>query len=339
MTDTYRTAVLPEPGVGSLRLEERARPVLGPGDVRVRWRALSFNYRDVLVALGHYGAGVSFPLVPGSDAAGEVLETGAGVTDLRAGDRVCSHMVPDWHDGGLSPSARACSLGGPADGVFAEESVLAEDALIKLPATLAFEQAACLPVAGLTAWSALTEADLPPGLARVLLLGTGGVSVMGLAFARAMGHEVAVVSGSPDKEAAARAAGAGFTASRYDADWPARVRRWSEGGVDLVLEVGGDGTFDRSLAATRDNGTLALIGVLAQQGIPVRLDEVLMRRIRVQGTYVGSRAAFARLVEFIGTTSVTLPSPGLLLEGLERIRLGYAALQTGRHYGKCVLRL
>ena len=303
MSGVFRTAVLPEPGVGSLRLEQRERLPVSAGQVRVSWRALSFNFRDLLVALGQYGAGITYPLVPGSDAAGEVIEVGGGVTGLRAGDRVCSHMVPPWRDGPLTPELRAASIGGPQDGVFAEESVVQEQSLLKVPGELPFEQAACLPVAGLTAWSALTEAGLPPGgpdgSARVLLLGTGGVSVMGLALAKAMGHQVALVSGSAQKEALARASGADFVASRHDADWPAKVRRWSGGGVDLVLEVGGDGTFDRSLAATRDNGTLALIGVLAQSGVPVRLDEVLMRRIRVQGTYVGSYLAFRQLIDVL----------------------------------------
>ena len=336
------TATIDQYGSGALRVEWRAPEPLAPESVRVQMRALSLNYRDLLVVRGQYGSGVRLPLVPGSDGAGEIVEVGSKVSQFSPGDRVCTHMTPAWHDGPLRAEMRSSTLGGPSDGVFAQERVLPATALVSIPDDLGFSSAACLPVAGLTAWSALREAGLtdpgPHNRRRVLLLGTGGVSVLGLQLALALGHHCAVVSASEAKRSQASALGAELVLDRDDSRWPAAVRRWSNGGVDLVLEVGGDGTFDQSLSATRDNGCIALIGVLAQQGRPVRLEEVLMRRIKVQGIFVGSRAELESLVAFAARAQLR-PYIGRQFEGLEHIKLAFAAVQAGRHFGKCVVNL
>jgi len=333
-----KVAVLGQLGIGSVRVEERDPEPLHAGTVRVRLHVASLNYRDLLIAQGHYGPGIALPLVPGSDAAGEVIEVPDDRGRFQIGDRVCTHMAPDWAEGPLVPAHRTTTLGGPADGVFAEERVLPEGALVPLPATLDFDVAACLPVAGLTAWSAIREASLDQKSGRILVLGTGGVSMLGLSLAKALGLEVAITSGAENKLQLARRLGADLTLSRHDPDWPLAVRRWSDGGVDLVLEVGGDGTFDQSLQAVCDNGHIALIGVLAREHKAVRLDEVLMRRIQVNGTFTGPRAELERLVRFVAEHTVT-PHVGARVHGLGNLRLAYARLQQARHVGKCIVNL
>ena len=331
-------AFLEELGIGSLRVEERNPEPLRPGTARVRLQVASLNYRDLLIAQGHYGPGIAMPLIPGSDAAGEVVEVSAQTERLEVGDRVCTHMVPDWSDGPLTSQHRATTLGGPADGVCAQERVLPESALVRLPPTLDAEVAAWLPVAGLTAWSAIREAGLDQRGGHMLLLGTGGVSMLGLAVGKALGLRVAITSGAGEKLSLAQRLGADLTLSRHDPGWPLAVRNWSEGGVDLVLEVGGDGTFDQSLQAVRDNGYIALIGVLARQQRPVRLEEVLMRRIRVDGTFIGPRQELERLVDFVSTHDVR-PHIGARVEGLRNLKLAYARGQQGRHVGKCTIHM
>jgi NADPH:quinone reductase-like Zn-dependent oxidoreductase len=325
-------------GVANLRSEHRPSEPIGEGLVRVAIKAVSLNHRDVLVMRGTYGAGLALPLIPCSDGAGVVLEAGAGVTRLAPGDRVCAHMVPDWHDGPLEPRMRLTTLGGPAQGVLGEERVLPHGALLPIPKTLSFEEAACLPVAGLAAWSALTsETSVGPGH-RVLLIGTGGVSMLGLQIAKTLGAEVAVVSSSADKLDRVRRLGADFTANYRDGGWGQRVRRWSGGGVDVVLDVGGDATFDQSVAATRDGGCIALLGVLGHGARPISLTDVLMRRIRVQGIFVGSRTDLLRYLGFVETHALT-PLIDRLFEGLSDARRAFAYLLSGRHVGKVVIRV
>jgi NADPH:quinone reductase-like Zn-dependent oxidoreductase len=323
-------------GLANLRSEQRASEPIGEGLVRVAIKAVSLNYRDVLVMRGTYGAGLPLPLIPCSDGAGVVLEIGPGVTSLQPGDRVCAHMVPDWHDGRLEPQMRLTTLGGPAQGVLGEERVLPQTALVPIPKTLSFEQAACLPVAGLAAWCALTtEAAIGPGH-RVLLLGTGGVSMLGLQIAKKLGADVAVVSSSDEKLSRVRRLGADFTANYRRAGWGEMVRVWSGGGVDAVLEIGGN--FDQSVTATRDGGCIALLGVLGHGVRPIRLTDVLMRRIRVQGIFVGSRAELERYLGFVETHALE-PLIDRVFGGLSAARHAFAYLLTGRHVGKVVIRV
>ncbi len=328
---------IPRFGLANLRSEHRASEVLGEGQVRVAIKAVSLNHRDVLVARGTYGPGLALPLIPCSDAAGVVLEVGPAITDLEPGQRVCTHMVPDWADGRLEPRMRLTTLGGPAQGVLCEERVLPRGAVVPIPAALPFEQAACLPVAGLAAWCALTsDASIGPGH-RVLLLGTGGVSVLALSIARTLGAQVAVVSSSEDKLGRVRGLGADFTANYRGAAWGELVRRWSGDGVDLVLETGGDGTFEQSVAATRDGGCIAVLGARGHGVRSTSLTDVLMRRIRVQGVFVGSRAELERYVGFVEAHALA-PVVDRVFEGLPAARHAFAYFSTGRHVGKVVIR-
>ena len=324
-------------GVANLRSENRAPERLGPDEVRVALKAISLNYRDVLVMRGRYDSGLTLPLIPCSDGAGVVLEVGSGVTEFGPGDRVCTHLVPDWHDGRLEPWMRRTTLGGPAQGVLCLERVLPRMALLPIPGTLSFEHAACLPVAGLAAWNALATAAIGPE-SSVLVLGTGGVSMLGFQIAKKLGAKVAVTSSSDSKLARAQILGADFTVNYRQEAWAERVGQWSGGGVDAVLEIGGEGTFDKSVTATRDGGCIALLGVLARGTRPLNLSSVLMRGIRVQGIFAGSRVEFETYLRFVEAHAIE-PIIDRVFEGLAAARDAFAHLLSGRHLGKVVIRV
>lgn len=327
-------------GVGNLRLDQRPAEPLGAGMVRVAFAAVSLNHRDLLVVRGTYGPDLPLPLIPCSDGAGTIVETASDVADLRPGDRVCTHMVPDWQDGQLEPQMRRGTLGGPAQGVLCEERVLPRGAVAAIPDALSFEQAACLPVAGLAAWSALaTEAQIGPG-SHVLLPGTGGMAMLGLAIAKAFGARVAVSSSSDEKLARAAALGAGLTVNYRRPGWVERVREWSGGGADAVLDIGGAATLDHSVRAARDGGFVALLGVLGsgEHQPPPDFAQVLMRRIRLQGVFVGSRAELERLIAFVAAHRIE-PVIYRVFDGLVSARAAFADLVLGRHLGKIVIRL
>jgi NADPH:quinone reductase-like Zn-dependent oxidoreductase len=325
-------------GVGNLRLEQPPSEPLGIGMVRVAFAAVSLNHRDLLVIRGTYGPDLPLPLTPCSDAAGVVVEVGDDAGRLAPGDRVCTHMVPDWSNGPLEPRMRLTTLGGPAQGVLSEERVLPVGAVVPIPDTLSFEEAACLPVAGLTAWNALTtEARIGTG-SHVLLSGTGGVSMMGLGIAKALGASVAMTSSSDQKLARVAALGADLTVNYRNEGWAERVREWSAGGVDAVLDISGIETLDQSVRAARDGGVVALLGVGATGGRSPDLAQILMRRIRLQGIFVGSRAELDRYVAFVAAHHIA-PVIDHVFDGLETARQAFAHLVAGQHLGKIVIRL
>jgi len=264
----------------------------GPGEVRIRVRASSVNFRDLATVRDPAARGLALPVVPNSDGAGEVTAVGPGVEEFAVGDRVASCFFQDWEDGGCSPAAMASALGGALDGVLAEEVVLSARGVVPVPEHLDFEAAATLPCAALTAWNALMNtARIKPG-DTVLLLGTGGVSVFALQFALLAGARVIITSSSDDKLARARDMGAWLTVNyTTQPQWQEEVLEFTGGrGVDAVVEVGGAGTLERSIAATRVAGTIVLIGVLT--GGEINPSMVMRKSIRLQGIYVGSRRMF-----------------------------------------------
>ena len=325
-------------GVGNLRLEQFPSEPLGAGMVRVAFAAVSLNHRDLLVIRGVYGPDLPLPLIPCSDGAGVVVEVGDGAGGLSPGDRVCTHMVPDWLDGPLEPRMRLTTLGGPAQGVLCEQRVLPVGAVVPIPDTLSFEEAACLPVAGLAAWSALTTEAGIGSSNHVLLSGTGGVSTMGLGIAKALGARVAMTSSSDHKLARVAALGVDLTVNYRNESWAEQVREWSGGGVDAVLDIGGAETLDQSVRAARDGGLVALLGVGAAGGRSPDLAQILMRRIRLQGIFVGSRAELDRYVAFVAAHRIA-PVIDRVFDGLGSARQAFAHLVAGQHLGKIVIRL
>jgi len=324
-------------GIDALALAERDVPEPGPGEVRMRVRASAINYRDLATIEDPEPRGIRYPTVPNSDAAGEVVAVGEGVTSLAPGDRVASCFFQRWTDGAITPAAMASALGGAIDGVLAEEVVLSEEGVVPIPEHLDFVAAATLPCAALTAWHAVVEfGALRPG-ETVLLLGTGGVSVFALQFAKLLGARVVLVSSSDEKIERARGLGADACVNyRSDPEWHERVLELTDGtGVDLTVEVGGAATLERSVASTRVAGRIALIGVLTGgQMNPVM---IMRKSIRLQGIYVGSRAMFLRMNRAISQHRL-MPVVDERFS-FDAARNAYHRMRTAGHFGKLVIEL
>jgi NADPH:quinone reductase-like Zn-dependent oxidoreductase len=281
-------------GIDALQLVERPDPPLQHGQVRIRVRAVSLNYRD-LMTVKHGGArAVRLPLIPCSDGAGEVVEVGPGVTRVKVGDRVAGIFFQSWLAGDITAAYFASALGGALDGMLADRVVLHEDGLVHVPPHMTYEEAATLPCAAVTAWHGLvTKGEVKAG-DTILVQGTGGVSIFALQFGVMAGARVILTSSSDEKLARARPLGAWETINyKTTPEWGKRVLELTGGeGVDHVVEVGGAGTLEQSFQATRVGGTVSLIGVLTGFAGKVDLYPVLRKGLRLQGIYVGSRAMF-----------------------------------------------
>jgi NADPH:quinone reductase-like Zn-dependent oxidoreductase len=322
-------------GIDALTMNERPSPRPGPGEVLVRVRANSINYRDLMMVTAPEGRIGGYPRIPNSDGAGEVAALGDGVVRFKVGDRVAGCFFQRWDDGGITPDAMASALGGALDGMLAEEVVLAERGLVAIPEQLSFAEAACLPCAGLTAWHALMARDPIKAGDSVLLLGTGGVSIFALQFALMHGARVIITSSSDEKLARAEALGAVECVNyRSQPDWDQAVLALTGGrGVDHVVEVGGAGTLAKSIEAVRVGGHIALIGVLTGGEIdPVSL---MRKSIRLNGVYVGSRAMFDDMNRAIGLHEM---KPVIDQEfAFEDARAAYHAMRAAGHFGKIVI--
>lgn len=289
-----------------LVLVDAPEPVPGPGEVLVRVRACSLNYRDQIIPLGFYmGGTVGQDTVPLSDGAGEVVAVGPGVTTVAVGDRVAGTFFQNWADGPPNPEVGVALGAPPATGMLQDLVVLPERGVVPIARSLGFEEAACLPCAGVTAWNALMEGPRPvrPG-ETVLVLGTGGVSLLALQIARAAGARVIVTSSSDDKLARARALGADETINyRTVPEWGAHAAQLAGGGVDHVVEVGGAGTLKQSIAAVGFAGEIALIGVLTREG-DTSPHGLMFKGASIRGIFVGSRGMAQRLADFVDTHAI-----------------------------------
>jgi len=293
-------------GISELRCIERADPQPGPGQVLVRVRATSLNYRDQLVARGTYfGRAATRDVIPLSDGAGEVAAVGTGVSRFRVGDRVAGVFFQRPTDGpaGAAPAA----LGSPLDGMLSEHVVLYEDGLVAVPSGLTNEEAACLPCAGVTAWHALFRAgrSLTAG-ETVLVLGTGGVSIFALQFARAAGARVIATSSSDEKLERVTTMGASDAINYHrNDDWDKEVMRITGGrGVDCVVEVGGGGTFARSLQALARGGKVCLIGFLAGWEGDTSPFPLMYKAGNLHGIFVGDREMFEEMNRAISVNHI-----------------------------------
>lgn len=276
---------------------ERATPVAGAGEVLVRVTAASINYRDLALIRGDYGNPPRFPLVPLSDGAGEVVEVGEGVTRWQAGDRVIFQMRPEWRDGAPTRHAITTSLGMTLDGVMTEYRVAHEEELVRTPRHLTDEQAATLPIAAVTAWTALVTGGRLQAGQTVVVQGTGGVSLFALQFAKHLGARVIATSSSDEKLQRARELGADHVINyRTTPEWQDEVVRLTDGeGADHILDVGGTATFDRSLEAIRPNGTIYLVGFLGGTKLELDLPKIFRRAAVLRGLSVGPRSAFEEM--------------------------------------------
>ncbi|MGH6896880.1 MAG: zinc-dependent alcohol dehydrogenase family protein [Geminicoccaceae bacterium] len=329
--------ILGAEGIDALHLADRPSPEPGPGEVLVRIRASSINRRDLMTVLDPGSRGLPYPRIPNSDGAGEVLAVGPGVTRFAPGDAVAGTFFQRWDAGPITADAMASALGGARDGVLAEEVVLEERGLVPVPAHLSFEEAATLPCAALTAWHALVEKGGLKAGETVLLLGTGGVSIFALQLALRHGARPIVISSSDAKLERARRLGAWQTINyRTTPDWDRAVRDLTDGlGVDHVVEVGGAGTLERSIAACGVAGHIALIGVLT--GGEINPTPIMRKSLTVHGIYVGSRAMFEAMNRAIAAAGLRPVIDRTF--SFDDARAAYHHMQAAGHFGKIVVTL
>lgn len=329
----------PSFGLENLKIVERERPEPGPDQVLLRMKAVSLNYRDLLTVRGGYNPKQPLPLIPCSDGVGVVEAVGEGVSRAAVGDRVCPIFSQRWLSGEPARDKLRSTLGGPLDGTLVEEMVIDEQGLVHPPEHLSDLECAALPCAAVTAWTALfTEGELTAGQ-RVLLLGTGGVSIFALQLAKAAGAEVIITSSSDAKLARARELGADHTIN-YVADpkWSATVRKLTDGqGVDQVVEVGGADTFEQSLKSAAIGGRIAVIGVLSGVKTSLMVTPILMGYLRLQGILVGHRDSFEALCRFLADHSLHPVVDQVVPFG--RAREGFELMAKGGHFGKICLDL
>ncbi len=328
-----------EDGAYRLTLEEAPVPVPAAREVLVRVHAVSLNRRDLYVQRGQYPMPPRPRLVPLSDGAGEVVETGSAVRRFKAGDRVAACFFQRWIAGRPDADTVSSALGGQLDGMLSDYVCLSEDGVVRIPDGYSFEEAATLPCAAVTAWNGLvTRGHIQPG-DNVLVLGTGGVAIFGLQFALAAGGRPIVTSSSDAKLARAVELGAAATIN-YSShpQWADSVRAATGGvGAHQVLEVGGRGTLQQSLASLAAGGHLALIGGLAGFGGDIPSMALLHANATASGIYVGSRANFEAMNSFIERHRIR-PVIDRVYEFADAAA-GYERLEAGRHFGKLVIRL
>jgi NADPH:quinone reductase-like Zn-dependent oxidoreductase len=320
----------------NVRISERPSPEPGPGQVRLRMRASALNYRDLIVPERGYGSRMKeLPLIMLSDAVGVVDAIGDGVASLKEGDRVCPLFFQSWVSGEPDEKRLSLSLGCELDGTMAKFMVLPEQGVASVPAFLSDTEAASLPTAGVTAWSALvTEGRIKPGQV-VLVQGTGGVSLFALQFAKLLGAFVIATSSSDEKLQRARSLGADACINyRTTPKWGRRAREIAGGdGVDHIVEVGGQGTLPQSLRAIRSGGTLSMIGVLAGGTMDARLGAVVTRHVRLQGITVGSRDDFEAMARAMAQHQLR-PAIDDRVFAFEELHPALDYLASGQHFGK-----
>ena len=325
-------------GIANLRLAVRPDPQPGPGEVLVRMRASSLNYRDLFVADRGYGSYTgTLPLIPLSDGVGEVAAVGAGVHRVVPGDRVCPTFFQHWIGGEPDLERLTGSLGGPIDGTMAEIMCLSEQGVVKVPAYLSDVEAATLPCAALTAWSALTGPSATKPGDRVLIQGCGGVALFAVRFAKLLGAHVTVISSSDERIARAKALGADAGVNyRAVPEWAKATRDITAGrGYDLILEVGGEKTLPQSLRCIRPGGTVAMIGVLSGGAMAASIGLIVTRQVRLQGVTVGHRDGFESMLRAI---SLHRMKPQIdRVFAFEELKEALAYLKSGAQFGKvCV---
>lgn len=333
-----KTFEITEFGIDKLIQVERDVPHHGDEEILVKLNAASLNFRDVMVVCGTYNPRMKLPAIPFSDGAGEVVEVGKNVTKWKVGDRVCSTVIPAWIDGGPTVETAKSAIGaGKFDGVLREYAAFNESAVVAIPEHLSFEEGSTLPCAAVTAWHALVVSGQIKAGETVLTLGTGGVSIFAIQFAKMLGAKVIATSSSDEKLAKVKSLGADETINyRVTPDWDNAVLELTEGnGVDHVIEVGGVGTLARSVKAVRTGGHIALIGALETAGefnpIPI-----FMKGIRMQGIFVGARAMFEAMNAKIVETKLK-PVIDRTFE-FDEARDALEYMKSGSHFGKIVVK-
>jgi NADPH:quinone reductase-like Zn-dependent oxidoreductase len=328
----------PRQGIKAWEQATVPEPKPGRGEVLIAVKAAALNYRDLMIAKGLYPLPILENVIPLSDGAGEIIAVGEGVTRWKTGDRVCGSFFQTWPDGDIPQDAHLHTLGGPMHGMLAQQVVLSQDGIVRVPAHLSYEEAATLPCAALTAWNALVESANPlaPG-ATVLTLGTGGVSIFAAQFAQALGFEVIATSSDEGKIKRLKAMGVNKIVNyKKTPEWDQEVLAINGGkNVDHAIEVGGGGTLQRSLNVIKTGGTVSLIGVLSGLGNTINPDVVLFKNVRLQGISIGSMRMFERMNVLIEKRQLkpVIDQVYPFAQACE----AYARLESAAHFGKIVI--
>jgi len=326
-------------GMEHLKLATRPEPTPGPGQVLMRMKAAALNYRDLLVPNRGYGSYTgNLPLIPLSDGVGEVVEVGAGVTRVKVGDHACPCFQQGWIAGEPDLDRITKTMGGPVDGTMADLVCLPEYGIVKAPAYLSDIEAATLPCAALTAWSAFVTNDrVGPG-SRVLVQGTGGVALFALQIAKLLGAHVTIISSSDEKIGRARSLGADAAINyRTTPEWAKASREITGGrGFDHIVELGGEKTLPQSLRCIRPGGTLSMIGVLSGGTAALPLGLVVTRHVRLQGVTVGHRDGFEAMLRAFERHELKPVVDRVFV--FEELKEAMAYLKSGAHFGKVCIR-
>lgn len=325
-------------GASGLELREENRPTPGRGQLLVRLRAASLNYRDSLIVSGFFGPYVPEGIVPLSDGAGEVVEVGEDTRRFAVGDRVMPIFNPHWIAGKRPIDSSPMGLGGEVDGALAQYILVDDDRAVRIPDHLSYEEAATLPCAALTAWSALIQEEAPLPGETVVTLGTGGVSIFALQFAKLFGARVISTSSSDAKLERLRALGADETINYSTTPaWEDRVKELTGGvGADLIVEVGGAGTLPRSFRSAHANTRIAIVGMVAGASGGEGFDFMSW----IASTYrtgVGSRADFEAMNRAISYHRLNPVIDWVF--GFDEVEAAFAYFDAKSYFGKVVIRI
>lgn len=321
-----------------LRLREEADPQPQRGEVLVRVHAVSLNFRDLAMLRGRYPRKCVPGHVPTSDAAGEIVAVGEGVRAFKPGDRVISAFHPRWFGGEMPSTIQVDSYGAESDGWLCELKAVSQEAVVRMPPGLTYDEAATLPCAALTAWTALTGPTPIRAGHTVLVQGSGGVSIFALQLARAVGATVIATTSSAAKAEQLRALGASEVVNyAEDLQWGKSVRALTGGrGVDRVVEVGGPGTIAQSLRAVALGGEIASIGFLSTENPGIDFFQLKSSGANFRNITVGDRAALLDLCRAV-TASGVKPVIDRVF-AFDQARDAFSRLESGAHLGKVVIR-
>lgn len=325
-------------GLENLHLVDLAATDLKPDEIRVNIKACSLNFRDLMVINGAYNPSQKLPLIPLSDASGIVTEVGAEVKNFKVSDRVASCFFAD-HITSEQNNPQTSALGSPLNGVLQTECVFKTSGLVKIPDYLSYTQAATLPCAGLTAFNALfNNNNLKPG-DTILLIGTGGVSLFALQFANALGLNSIVISSSDEKLALCKELGAKYLINyQKNPDWDKQVLEITNNkGVELVIELAGAQTINKSLKTTKRGGNVAVIGVLSGTHANIDLIPILMNSLQIRGIFVGTKIMFEQMNRVLNHTHIM---PYIDKEfSFAQTKEAFLYLASQKHCGKICINL
>ena len=329
---------LTAPGLEHLGLATIDAAEPGPGEVRVRMHSAAVNYRDFMICAGIYGGSKEYPLIPLSDGAGQVESVGPDVAQFRPGDRVMTVFWQDWETAPVRPGVRTRSTGCEAPGCLGDMGVFPESALLPVPDGMTMETAASLACAGVTAWTALHCGGPIGPESKVLLLGTGGVSIFALQLARSFGATAIITSSSDEKLERARELGADETIN-YQAtpEWGAEAFKRSGGGVDVVVETGGMGTLGQSLQALGLNGAIGILGALGGISAEMNAMALIGKCARLCGITVGARDDHRSLARHLQQHQISAVIDREF--PMEEGPVAIAAITEGNHFGKLLVRI